>query len=186
LAVESFRSICVQDRKVHSVIVELFGAVAATSGSVFDSKISLLAHYALTLPCVVVRHLPLISACMTSICQLPARLLRSSSYQSLLIFVAKLMIDLAPHSFNEDDRLQTILQSFFSLFENVGHGRTWMPLAQVLQNVCATYLEQNPKAAAPYFLTQTEAIKQLCACVESPAAKMLSDAIARLSRKMII
>lgn len=69
-----------------------------------------------------------------------------------------------------------------NFFQNIGRGRTWVPLAQVLQNVCVTYLELNAKAAKAYFLTQTEAIKQLCLCLESPAAKILIDTIVCLNR----
>lgn len=54
---------------------------------------------------------------MASVAQLPARQLRTNSYQSLLQYIPKLLLDLAPQSFEEADRLQSILQTFFTLFE---------------------------------------------------------------------
>lgn len=68
------------------------------------------------------------------------------------------------------------------ILQNVGCGRTWVPLAQVVQNVCVAYLEMNAKSAKLYFLTQIEAIKQLCLCLKSPSSKILIDAIMCLSR----
>ncbi|EJD74586.1 hypothetical protein LOAG_18113 [Loa loa] len=181
IVIDSYRSVCIQDRTVHNAIVELFSA-AATPACSIDHKISTLAQITRSQPCVVLRHLPLLSACLASVAQLPARQLRTNSYQSLLLYIPKLLLDLAPQSFEEADRLQSILQTFFTLFENVGCGRTWVPLAQVLQNVCVAYLELNAKSAKSYFLTQIEAVKQLCLCLKSPSSKVLIDTIMCLSR----
>ncbi|KAM3729189.1 Integrator complex subunit [Dirofilaria immitis] len=181
IMIDSYRSVCIQDRTVHNAIVELFSAAAMPSCSI-DHKISTLAQIALSQPCVVLRHLPLLSACLASVSQLPARQLRTNNYQSLLQYIPKLLLDLAPQSFQEADRLQAILQTYFTLFENVGCGRTWVPLAQILQNVCVTYLELNAKSAKAYFLTQIEAIKQLCLCLKSPSSKILIDTIMCLNR----
>ncbi|VBB28151.1 unnamed protein product [Acanthocheilonema viteae] len=181
IVIDSYRSICVHDRTVHNAIVELFSAAAIPVCSM-DHKISALGQIAHSQPRVVLRHLPLLSACLASVVQLPARQLRTNSYQSLLQYILKLLLDLAPQSFEEADPLQSILQTFFTLFENVGCGRTWVRLAQVLQNVCVAYLELNPKSAKLYFLTQIEAIKQLCLCLKSPSSKILIDAIMCLNR----
>ncbi|VDO32240.1 unnamed protein product [Onchocerca flexuosa] len=181
IAIDSYRSVSIQDRTVHNAIVELFSA-AATPTCLMDHKISTLAQMARSQPCVVLRHLPLLSACLASVAQLPVRQLRTNSYQSLLQYIPKLLLDLAPQSFEEADRLQAILQTFFTLFENVGCGRTWIPLAQILQNVCVAYLELNAKSAKTYFLTQIEAIKQLCLCLKSPSSKILIDMIMCLNR----
>ncbi|VIO88055.1 Uncharacterized protein BM_BM9787 [Brugia malayi] len=181
IVIDSYRSVCIQDRAVHNAIAELFSTAAAPMYSM-DHKISTLAQIARSQPCVVLRHFPLLSACLASVAQLPARQLRTNNYQSLLQYILKLLLDLAPQSFEEVDRLQSILQTFFTLFENVGCGRTWVPLAQTLQNVCVAYLELNAKSAKSYFLTQIEAIKQLCLCLKSPSSKILIDTIMCLSR----
>uniref|UniRef100_A0A915PK51 DUF3677 domain-containing protein n=1 Tax=Setaria digitata TaxID=48799 RepID=A0A915PK51_9BILA len=108
IVVDSYRSICVQDRTVHNAIVELFSAAASSTNSM-DLKISTLAQIAFCQPSVVLRHLPLLSACLASVAQLPARQLRTNSYQALLQFIPKLLLDLAPQSFEEAERLLNFL-----------------------------------------------------------------------------
>lgn len=54
IVVDSFRSVCVYDRKVHDAILELFSVVATPTGSV-ENKISCLAQIALHQPRVVLR-----------------------------------------------------------------------------------------------------------------------------------
>ncbi|VDN00703.1 unnamed protein product [Thelazia callipaeda] len=181
VVVNSFRSICTQDRTVHDAIVELFSSAAATK-DIINDKISALSQIVLHQPCVVLRHMPLLTACMASVAQLPGRQLRAKGYQALLHYILKLLLDLAPQSFQEREHLHALLQEFFTLFENVGCGRTWVSLGQQLQCVCVKYLELNAKSAKSYFMLQMEAIKQLCSCMKSPYSKVLVDMIACLSR----
>uniref|UniRef100_A0A0R3RPM6 DUF3677 domain-containing protein n=1 Tax=Elaeophora elaphi TaxID=1147741 RepID=A0A0R3RPM6_9BILA len=133
IVIDSYRSICIQDRAIHNAMVELFSA-AATPTCSMDHKISALAQIARSQPCVVLR----------------------------LDFI--------------------VAVALIKILQNVGCGRTWVPLAQVLQNLCVAYLEVNAKSAKSYFLTQIEAIKQLCLCLKSPSSKILIDTIMYLNR----
>lgn len=52
--IDSYRSVCIQDRTVHNAIVELFSA-ASTPACLMDHKISTLAQIARSQPGVVLR-----------------------------------------------------------------------------------------------------------------------------------
>lgn len=171
----NLRSVSSNDRIMHSMISDLFAA-ADCSASQVSRCIDALAQVARAQPHVFARHLSLISASLISVVRLPARLLRDR-YRQILPFILKLLLSLAPGTFEDANQIQPVLEAFFYFFNNVGKSRVWALTAQIFLNVCISFLELNAKRARPFFVSHSNAVKQFTCGMDSLPAKTLLDIV---------
>ncbi|VDM41419.1 unnamed protein product [Toxocara canis] len=175
-----FRPLSNEDRVVHDLVMNLFSSASASSHSV-QRYVSLLRQLSRAQPPVLIRHLSLIGSLLLSVARLPMRQLKSK-YEAVLIFVLDLLLKVTPDAFEDASQIETILGSYFRIFDGIGRSRFWGPIVLRFEKICVRYLELSASRACTFFASHADVIRHLINSYESPAASILSDVLTSSTR----
>uniref|UniRef100_A0A0M3IP06 NopRA1 domain-containing protein n=1 Tax=Ascaris lumbricoides TaxID=6252 RepID=A0A0M3IP06_ASCLU len=174
------RSLTKEDRVAHEVIMNVFSKASASS-PILQHYISLLIQLTKAQPYLLIRHLSLIGSLLLPVGRLPMRQLKSK-YISVLVLVLDLLLMITPDAFKEATQIETILSSYFLIFDGIGRNRFWASLVLKFHKVCVRYLELNASRARAFFLSHMDVMGQIVKNHESSDRSLLSDVLTSFGR----
>ncbi|VDK43236.1 unnamed protein product [Anisakis simplex] len=167
-----------EDAITHQLIMDLFESANA-SPNCAQHYISLLTQLSKAQPVMIIRHLSLISSLLLSVSRLPLRQLKAK-YKAFLMFVMDLLLKMSSdiEAITEaSTAIESILGSFFRIFDGNIKSRFWSPLIMKLQKVCLLFIESNADRGHKLLSSHFDVISQLVTNFESTPGSVLSDVL---------